>query len=401
MLYFCNSIILRMSTKAHPANTSLFQNQDTTIKVLPTPVDVPEKIEIKVQRPGIKQQLEVPEDTVPKQLETETKQPREKVVQQVVEEPAKPEPDPSLPDTLDNILITDWTNSGYQHSLWTSAANDSVCRLSPAYFAPRENEAETKSSLTGAGQKGREDTIVLGEKAVDQVEEIQIKDPDLVTETSYQTSLLSQDWFLIVLVGLVTIIGFVRFRWQKYLSDVFSAVVFPNVANKLQNDNSGNKRLASFWLGFSFYANFSLLLFETMRISGSTFFNLEGWLLLLGLLGFLVGIFTLKLLVYKFVGWVFRVQQPTIEYLFQSSVMSKAFGVILMPLVLIFPFLEPEARIWIPRIGLSAFILLYVIQIVRGIGANLRNTLSGYYIILYLCALEILPLSILYKVLFY
>ncbi|WP_462319183.1 DUF4271 domain-containing protein [Marinilabilia sp.] len=389
-----------MSNKAHPEDTELFQNQDTTRQVLPTPVDVPQKIEIKVKRPTIKQQLEVPDDTVPPRQATRVEQPRKVAAQKVIEEPAQQEPDPSLPDTLDHVLIADWTNSGFQKSLWTSVANDSTCRISSAYFEIPRDDADAKSALTQTKDPGS-DTIVIGGKAVDQVEEIEIEDPDLVTEASYQSTLLSQDWFLFVLVGLVAIIGFVRFRWQKYLSDVFSAVVFSNVANKLQSDTSGNKRLASFWLGFLFYANFSLLLFETMRFSERTFFNLEGWRLLMALIGFLFVIFTLKFVVYKFVGWVFRVQESTGEYLFQSSVMSKAFGVILMPLVIIFPFLEPEARIWIPRIGLSVFILLYVIQIGRGIGANLRNTLSGYYIILYLCALEILPLSILYKVLFY
>ncbi|MFW5754472.1 MAG: DUF4271 domain-containing protein [Marinilabiliaceae bacterium] len=32
---------------------------------------------------------------------------------------------------------------------------------------------------------------------------------------------------------------------------------------------------------------------------------------------------------------------------------------------------------------------------------NLRGALSGYYIILYLCALEILPLLVLYRILFH
>ncbi|WP_158275641.1 DUF4271 domain-containing protein [Marinilabilia rubra] len=389
-----------MSTKASSLYIPLFQNQDSTLQVLPGPVDVPQKIEIKVKRPTIKQQLEVPQDTASEQTVAPVANPRPKVVQQVDEEPDKPVVDPSLPDTLDHVLVQDWANSGFKKSLWTSAANDSVCLLSPGHFEESHQEETGKVMLTVTDDEVG-DSIALGGKTVDRVEEIRIKDPDLVTKAKYDAPLLSQNWFLFVLVGLVAITGIVRFRWQKYLSDVFSAVVFSNVANKLQSDTSVNKRLASFWLGFLFYANFSLLLFETMRISERTFFNLQGFQLLIGLAGFLVVIFTLKFVVYKFVGWVFRVQEPTGEYLFQSSVMSKAFGVILMPLVTIFAFLEPEARIWIPRIGLSAFILLYVIQIGRGIVANLRNTLSGYYIILYLCALEILPLSILYKVLFY
>ena len=398
MLYFCKSILLRMSTKAHPANISLSQNQDTTLQISPVRVDVPQKIEIQVERPGIKQQLEVPEEPVSQAEEANVEsQPREEAAQPVSEEPAKPETDPSLPDTLDHVLITDWIGSGCQESLWTSAANDSSCRLSLDYFDTTRNEAEADTT-----QAEGEDTISLGEKAADRVEEIRINDPDLVTRTNYEGSLLSQDWFLVVLVALVGLTGLIRFRWRRYLSDVFSVVLFPNVANKLQATHyKGRRHAPSLWLGFLFFAGFSVFLYEVMRIRGQSLFGMEGGGLLLGLFVFLFIVFKARGVAYSFVGWVFRVGKPTSEYLFHSSLMARAFGVMLMPLVVLFPFLEPDARVWIPKIGFGMFVFMYVLLIGRGIRLNLRGTLSGYYIILYLCALEILPLSVLYGILFH
>lgn len=240
------------------------------------------------------------------------------------------------------------------------------------------------------------------EKATDRVEEIRINDPDLVTQTNYEDPLLSQDWFLVVVVALVGLTGLIRFRWRRYLSDVFSVVLFPNVANKLQATHyKGLRRAPSIWMGFLFYAAFSVFLFETMYVSQHSLFGWEGGQLLFGLFAFLVVIFTARSVAYRFVGWIFRVGKPTSEYLFHSYLMARAFGVMLMPLVALSPFLEPEIRVWVPKIGLGLFVLLYVMLIGRGIRLNLRGTLSGYYIILYLCALEILPLSVLYRVLFH
>jgi len=400
MLYFCKSILLRMSTKAHPANISLSQDQDTTLQISPVPVDVPQKIEIKVERPGIKQQLEVPEDTVSQTEETKIElQPREEVVQQVSEEPAGPQTDPSLPDTLDHVLIADWINPGCWESLWTSVANDSTCRISLSYFDQTRDEATAKADTK---QVEAENTIAPGEKAADRVEEVRINDSDLVTKTNYEVPLQSQDWFLVVVVSLVGLTGLIRFRWPRYLSDVFSVVLFPNVANKLQATHYKGSRLApSIWLGFLFYLSFSVFLFESMYVYQNSLFGWEGWRLLLGLLGFLVVIFTARSIAYRFVGWVFRVEKPTSEYLFHSYLMARAFGVMLMPLIALFPFLEPEVREWVPKVGFGLFILLYLLLIGRGIRLNLRGALSGYYIILYLCALEILPLSVLYQVLFH
>lgn len=389
-----------MSTKAHPANISLSQSQDTILQVSPAPVDVPQKIEIKVEGPGIKQQLEVPEETVSQPEETKIEpQPREEEVQSVREEPTEEKTDSSLPDTLDHVLIADWLSSGCQQSLWSSATNDSTCRLSLSYFDQTRDEAAAKADTK---QEGAEDSMALGEKAADRVEEIRINDSDLVTKTNYEASLLSQDWFLVVLVALVGLTGVIRFRWRRYLSDVFSVVLFPNVANKLQATHyKGRRRAPSLWLGFLFYAAFSVFLFETMYVNHHSLFGWEQWRLLIGLFGFLFVVFSARSVVYRFVGWVFRVGNSTSEYLFHSNLMARAFGVIIMPLVALFPFLEPDARVWVPKLGFGLFILLYVMLIGRGIRLNLRGALSGYYIILYLCALEILPLSVLYHVLFH
>ncbi|MFW6389374.1 MAG: DUF4271 domain-containing protein, partial [Marinilabiliaceae bacterium] len=321
-----------MTTKAHPSTISLSQNQDTILQVSPHPVDVPQKIEIKVMRPGIKQQLEVPEDPVSQTAETPPEsQPREEVVQPVIEAPGEPETDTSSPDTLDHVLIADWISSGCQQSLWTSAANDSTCRIFLSYFDKNRNAVDAKadSSQTEAG-----DTIALGEKTADRVEEMRISDSDLVTKTHYETPLLQQDWFLVVLIALVGLTGLIRFRWNRYLSDVFSVVLFPNVANKLQATHyKGWRQAPSILLGVLFYAAFSVFLFETMYVNDRSFFGWEGWRLLLGLFGFLVVIFTARSLAYRFVGWVFRVGKPTSEYLLHSYLMARAFGVMLMPLV--------------------------------------------------------------------
>ncbi len=407
MLYFCKLTFSQMSIIEIPKNQIVSQNADSTAILLQPVSDVPEKIELKIERPKI-QLLQV-EDTM---VQEPVRQVEQSVDRQFVEpqEEVEEVSDDFFegPDTLDYILIADWENSGFSASLWTSEDNDSVSYLPLDYFSNvfgdsgslQENQAVFAGNQPDSLSRERKDSLELAEKAVETIETVEIPDPLPMTDQLKQQPLLGQNWFLVVILGLVTLGGLLRFKWHKYLSDVFSAILFTNVAGKLQNTTSGSQKVASFWLGFLFYVNFSLLFFELMRLSDHTFFHLGGWRLLLALLGFLLLIFTLKFIVYHFVGWVFGVQAPTKEYLFQSSVMSKAFGLVLLPLVVIFPFLEPEVRHWIPRIGFSVFILLYVMQIARGVGANFRNALSGYYIFLYLCALEILPLSILYKVLF-
>jgi hypothetical protein len=388
-----------MSTKADFTYLVALQEQDSTRNILRPAVNVPKKIEIKVERPAIKP-LNTVADSLMKKRKTSIQRPARKAITQNVK--TEPSIDPSLPDTLDHVLIADWEISGYSKTLWTSQSKDSVSLLPTAYY--RDSITGQKQIASGMREmpgKEKYDSIIIAQKSVEVAEEIEIDNTNLVMPQRYERPLLSQNWFLVVIIFQVALTGFIRFKWPKYLSDIFNAILFPNMGNKMQNTIGRREKVASFWLGFLFYANFSLLIFETMRISQRTLFNLTGWQLLVILFVFLIVIISLKFVVYHFAGWIFRLKEPTSEYLFQSSLMSKAFGVIILPLVVLFPFLSTESRIWVPRIGLTVFVLLYLIQIGRGIVTNLRNTLSVYYIILYLCALEILPLSILYKVLFY
>ncbi|WP_291855771.1 DUF4271 domain-containing protein [Marinilabilia sp.] len=394
-----------MKPNAIPESQEISQNNDTTALILQPVIDVPESIEIKVERPAIQ---------LLKEEEPQERRRQESVEQVMVETPETPVPEaePDMvyegPDGLESVLIAEWQSSGYTSDLWSSNFNAEISILPLDYFSDgfgkSNSVSEKQADFAGTFEDSLQavvDSSVFVEKAVKTIETVEIQDPIPVNVKEHQEPLLGQNWFLVLIVSLVALTGFIRFKWYKYISDVFSAVLFKNVAGKLQSTNSGVQKVASFWLEFLFYANFALLFFESMRQSGHTFFQLSGWKLLVPLFGFLIVIFTLKFIVYRFIGWVFGVQEATAEYLFQSSIMSKAFGLILLPLVVIFPFLEPEARHWIPRIGFSVFVILYVIQVGRGFVANLRGGLSGYYIFLYLCALEILPLSILIKVLFY
>ncbi|MDI3521240.1 MAG: hypothetical protein PWR04_1228 [Anaerophaga sp.] len=390
-----------MKNNLHPAYMPFVPQQDTALNILRPAVDVPQDIELKVERPKIKVLSE--EDTV--HARTEQEQIRE-VTTKVTEEPEKTGTQPAqanYPDTLDYILISDWKSSGFAKQLWSSASNDSVCLLqsvmkSGNIVEHEEGREETKEVIA----ETKSDTAVFGKKTIEALKETTpVGEEKLPTSQEQNSDLLSVTWFITTIIIMVAVTGIIRFRWQKYLTNVFNAIAFTNVANTLQSTSSRSEKPASIWLGFLFYANFSLFLYEFMILTDRSFFDISGWKLWLTLFGFLLVIFTLKIIVYQFIGWVFRVQDRTKEYLSQSSVMSKAYGVILLPLIALFPFLEPETRHFVPKIGFSVFILLYLIQIARGIQANLRDALSGYYIILYLCALEILPLSILYKVLFY
>ncbi|ASB49119.1 DUF4271 domain-containing protein [Alkalitalea saponilacus] len=214
-----------------------------------------------------------------------------------------------------------------------------------------------------------------------------------------EKSLLQNDWFISVVVFSVVVLGYVRLSWSRYIKDLLHTIIYPSFITRLSSANASNF-WPSFLLGFLFYLNSTLFIFQILTIMEKPIWGYSGPILLPFIFIFLFLLFTSKVIVYRLVGKIFGTSNAVHGYLASSSATAKSFSILIMPFVLFLPYLDFSFQEIFIRIGLGVFIFLYLMQIVRGIRENFSNLLSGYYIILYLCALEILPLSILFKVLF-
>ena len=212
--------------------------------------------------------------------------------------------------------------------------------------------------------------------------------------------LFNQDWLFGFLVFSVFIVGVVKVKYSKYLNNLFTSWLYPSLKDdKLLSRNISN-RVPSYLLGFLFYFNSALFVFQISVIFKNPLFGLSGPLVIPVAFLFLFIIFSLKIIVYKIVGSIFGTKSAINRYLIQSANTSKIFAVIVIPFILLIPF-STEPTITLLYKGVFAiFSFLYLIQVGRGIKNNLTSIFSLYYIILYLCALEIVPLTLLFKVLF-
>ena len=73
-------------------------------------------------------------------------------------------------------------------------------------------------------------------------------------------------------------------------------------------------------------------------------------------------------------------------------------GIVLLPIISILPYVPDSIAPWVFYAGFFVIILLYILRIFRGLQISFKNRLSIFYLILYLCALEIMPTLILFKV---
>lgn len=157
-----------------------------------------------------------------------------------------------------------------------------------------------------------------------------------------------------------------------------------------------------------FFDKFDALLFVNSVISLAIFFvityqfidnNIEVsvnlmFKLIVGISAFLL----IKVLFERLIGSLFEIDNLIDQYLFQKITYKNYLGIILLPLnVILIYFLGTSKLI------LYGMFVLLILVVVRGLVSSLKshqNLLKNnlFYFILYLCALEIAPYIILYKV---
>ena len=205
---------------------------------------------------------------------------------------------------------------------------------------------------------------------------------------------ISNEWITILIVICITILTIVKFSYSKRFNDFLWIILNSNYLKIYFKDNK-------------FIDNFNILLFANQIIGVFIFVYLISknyindlsidLIVSLKIIGvFIVLIFT-KFFIELLIGWVFNINTLISSYLFQKMNYKNFIGIVLIPINIILVYaVEPtEKLIYGFLIGL---LVLNFIGFLSTFKSYQKLILSNFfYFILYLCALEIGPYIILYK----
>jgi hypothetical protein len=106
----------------------------------------------------------------------------------------------------------------------------------------------------------------------------------------------------------------------------------------------------------------------------------------------------LRVFVLRFTGFLFDNQSLFNEYIHNTFVVNKGIGIALFPVVITAHYLPPTLVTTMLMLGLFIFLLAFIFKGIRAYQIIIRKDILLFYLILYLCTLEILPLLLGYKV---
>lgn len=207
------------------------------------------------------------------------------------------------------------------------------------------------------------------------------------------------DWVVAVILFALFLLASVKFLFNKYLSRLVGSVFNSHTASSLFLDKNINMIKGSLMMNFLFVINISLFVvsimnqFDYHKEQSNSFKQFV--IIFLAFLILYVG----KFIVIKGLGYVFKGKNESKEYLFTTFLYNKNLGLFLFPIIIALPFVQVYVVTSLINIGFLLISFFFCLRISRGVKILLRKHVSIFYMILYLCALEIFPLLMIYKLL--
>lgn len=209
----------------------------------------------------------------------------------------------------------------------------------------------------------------------------------------------NEDEQFYILAGLFLLAGLVRALFPKYFIAIFQ-IFFQSAQHQRQSkENLAQDVLPSFLMNLLFVFSGGLLLTSFVKADDSLQ-SISFSLLWLYACAALAVVYIFKSLFISFFGWSFSVQEPATSYKFVVFLVNKIAGLFFLPLLLLLTYSTGADFTIISTLAivLIALLLLYrYIVSLSTVGKKLK--IHPVHFFLYLCAVEVLPLLITYKVL--
>lgn len=185
---------------------------------------------------------------------------------------------------------------------------------------------------------------------------------------------------------------------RKRLNQMIKAFYLNRVANQLMREEVSFVNRTSVILSFVAVVCLSMFAFQLIDFYGMQFPFGKNQLLWI-IPSTITGIYFLKIVVVKFMGYVFKTGTEADGYIYTILLFINTLGLFLLPVVIGIEFVKqapPRLFIDLGYLIISAFLCT---RMIRGVIIGINSTrVSGLYLFFYLCTLEILPLFILIKV---
>ncbi len=220
---------------------------------------------------------------------------------------------------------------------------------------------------------------------------LEIKHPKIIHYTQYD-----------YLVTCVLFFSYAMFVWlyisnSKRLNQIVKGLYVGRYANQLAREEVSLGNRVVIFLSALFVLTMTLFFYQAASYFG---FLPAGSIVSVFFATALIifSIYGIKLLVIRLVGSLFETQKEIREYTISVFLFCNTVGLFMLPVVICLSFLKQVNPSVFIYSGLAIIAVFFLTRLVRGLIIGFNSTrVSKFYLFLYLCTLEIVPLIIMVK----
>ena len=216
-------------------------------------------------------------------------------------------------------------------------------------------------------------------------------------EKFYENTYSSLAWIPAIVILSLLLLTWIKVIYVQFLSPVLVSAFNYKEATKLYHEKNAPAQNAFLILHVIFAINAGLFILFTADYFHLRIPDVSPVYFFLGSSVFIVLLFAIKFFALTLIGFLFDNSKVFSEYIHNISLYNKIYGILLLPLIVGLLYLGDYVYSELIYAGIILGGVFYLLQLVRGLEIIIKKEVSVFYLILYLCALEILPIFVLYK----
>lgn len=208
-----------------------------------------------------------------------------------------------------------------------------------------------------------------------------------------------KDILFYTFIALFFFLAVIKTGFPKYYGTIFRSFFQVSFRQKQNRDVLLQNNLPSLLTNILFFITGGLLI--GIIITQHNWIPVSFWWLCLDSTVLLICIYTGKFLFVRFSGWIFHANEAAYNYIFIVFLVNKIIGILFIPLLLLLAFADTHEANILTSICVLVSILLLGYRYIM-IFSFLRNNLkiNAFHFFVYFCTVEILPMLVIFKVLF-
>ncbi|MFQ5334441.1 MAG: DUF4271 domain-containing protein [Flavobacteriales bacterium] len=208
----------------------------------------------------------------------------------------------------------------------------------------------------------------------------------------------SEEVLVMMLLGLISILTWIRVKTPNYLPDLFRSVLKRDYERYAFSNISYEARMPGILLVINYICAMTFFACITALNHKWTEFSTMDYSMYIYIVLAVLAYYLVKISLILLCGLLFEAMPVVKNQLFILMTFIKISGIILLPMLIAFLIVPYVPGTSIEIAGAGMLSLLFCARLLKTFQIARNNGISVSYIIVYLCTLEILPLVVLLKV---